>query len=359
LRPVGRDGIFHGSKVQVQLFGRDLDRHVVVVAEIGSNHEGDPEAARRLIRLAAAAGADAVKFQTFTPKRFVAADDAERLARVSKFRLDEDTHRELAKEAADAGIAMFSTAVTEDVLPLLAELFPAIKIASGDLDFEPVVRGAARAGKPVLLSTGIGDVEEIDRAVEWVAQTIGPVPVAERLVLMHCVSAYPAPLEEANLLSIPFLAERYRLPIGYSNHVVGLEAPLAAIALGASVVEVHFTDRREGRTFRDHHLSLVPDELAELVTRAPRIKASRGRFGKSRQPSELPYLWAIRKGIAAARDLEAGRELAREDLMFARPATEFRAGDLDQVLGRRLAVALPAGSQLRRAHLAEADDRAA
>jgi N,N'-diacetyllegionaminate synthase len=343
----------------VQLFGKDLDREVVVVAEIGSNHEGDPEAARRMIRLAAAAGADAVKFQTFTPKRFVAADDAERLARVSKFRLDEDTHQQLAKEAADAGIAMFSTAVTEDVVPLLAELFPAIKIASGDLDFEPVIRGAARTGKPVIVSTGLGEVEEIDRAVAWVADAIDPIPVAERLVLMHCVSAYPAPLEEANLLSIPFLAERYRVPIGYSNHVVGMEAPLAAIALGASVIEVHFTDEREGRTFRDHHLSLVPDELAELVAKARRIRASRGQFGKSRQPSELPYLWAIRKGIAAARDLEAGRELTREDLMFARPATEFRAGDIDQVIGRRLAVAVPAGSQLRRAHLAEADDRAA
>ena len=278
---------------------------------------------------------------------------------MSKFRLDEDTHQQLAKEAADAGIAMFSTAVTEDVVPLLAGLFPAIKIASGDLDFEPVIRAAAKTGKPVLMSTGLGDVEEIDRAVEWVAQAISPTPAAERLVLMHCVSAYPAPLEEANLLSIPFLAERYRVPIGYSNHVVGLEAPLAAIALGASVVEVHFTDHREGRTFRDHHLSLVPDELAELVGKAQRIRASRGHLGKSRQPSELPYLWAIRKGLAVARDLEAGRKLTRDDLMFARPATEFRAGDIDQVVGRRLAVALTAGSQLRREHLADADDRAA
>jgi N-acetylneuraminate synthase/N,N'-diacetyllegionaminate synthase len=337
----------------VQLFGKDLGRQVIIVAEIGSNHEGNPEAARRLIRLAADAGADAVKFQTFTPKRFIAADDAERLARVSKFRLDEDVHRQLVKEAADAGIAMFSTA--EDVLPLLDDLFPVIKIASGDLDFEPVVRGAAQTGKPVILSTGLGEVEEIDRAVGWVANAIAPAPVTDRLVLMHCVSAYPAPLEEANLLSIPFLAQRYGLAIGYSNHVIGLEAPLAAIALGASVVEVHFTDQREGRTFRDHHLSLVPAELAELVTKAQRIRASRGLFGKSRQPSELPYLWTIRKGIAAARDLEAGRMLTREDLIFARPATEFRACDLDQVLGRRLAVAVPAGGQLRRAYLVEAD----
>jgi N-acetylneuraminate synthase/N,N'-diacetyllegionaminate synthase len=343
----------------VQLFGKDLDRQVVVVAEIGSNHEGDPEAARRLIRLAAASGADAVKFQTFTPQRFVAADDAERLARIVKFHLDDKAHRELAKEATEAGVAMFSTAVTEDVLPLLAALFPAIKIASGDLDFEPVVGGAARTGKPVILSTGLGEVEEIDRAVEWVMKAIDPTPVAERLVLMHCVSAYPAPLEEANLLSIPFLADRYRLPIGYSNHVIGLEAPLAAIALGASVVEVHFTDRREGRTFRDHHLSLLPVELSELASKAPRVKALRGRFSKSRQPSELPHLWAIRKGIVAARDLEAGKVLTYEDLTFARPATEFRAADLDQVVGRQLAVALRAGSQLRRAHLVKADHRAA
>jgi N-acetylneuraminate synthase/N,N'-diacetyllegionaminate synthase len=343
----------------VQLFGKDLEREVVVVAEIGSNHEGDPEAARRMIRLAAQAGADAVKFQTFTTKRLVTTDDPDRLTRMSKFRLDEDAHQRLAKEAAEAGIAMFSTAVTEDVVPLLADMFPAIKIASGDLDFEPVIRSAAATGKPVIISTGLGDVDDVDRAVAWVADSVKPTPVAERLVLMHCVASYPAPLEEANLLSIPFLSERYGVPIGYSNHVVGAEAPLAAIALGASVIEVHFTDEREGRTFRDHHLSLLPDELADLVGKAQRIRATRGAYGKSRQPSELPSLWAIRKGLAAARDLEAGRVLTREDLMFARPATEFRAGEIDQVIGRRLAVAVPAGSQLRRAHLVDAGDRAA
>lgn len=341
----------------MRLFGKDLDREVVVVAEIGSNHEGNPEAARRLIRLAAEAGADAVKLQTFTPSHFIAADDTERLARVSQFRLGEEAHRQLAAEAASLGIAIFSTAVTEDVVPLLDELFPAIKIASGDLDFEPVIRSAAATSKPLILSTGLGTVDEIDRAVGWIADASPHIPLSERLVLMHCVSAYPAPLEEANLLSISFLHERYRVPVGYSNHVIGLDAPLAAVMLGASVIEVHFTDRREGRTFRDHQLSLLPDELAELVAKAPRIRVSRGTFNKSRQPSETPNLWTIRKGIAAARDLEAGSILAREDVLFARPATEFRASDIDQVIGRRLAVALPAGAQLRRAHLTDTSDR--
>jgi N,N'-diacetyllegionaminate synthase len=343
----------------VRLFGKDLDHEVVVVAEIGANHEGDVNAARRLIRLAATTGADAVKFQTLTPKRLVTVDDPERLARATRFRLDEDAHRLLKREAADAGIAIFSTAVTEDVVPLLDDLFPAIKIASGDLDFEPVVRSAARTGKPVLLSTGLGSVEEIDRAVAWVVDEIGEISIGERLLLMHCVSAYPAPIGEANLLSIPFLAERYRVPIGYSNHVVGMDAPLVAVALGACVIEVHFTDRREGRVFRDHQLSLLPDELAELVKKAPQIRASRGNYGKPRQPSELPHLWAIRKGIAAARDLEAGRVLAREDLMYARPATEFRASEIGNLIGRRLKAAVPAGAQLKRAHLADASERVA
>jgi N,N'-diacetyllegionaminate synthase len=342
----------------VRLFGKDLDHDIVVVAEIGSNHEGSLDAARRMIRLAASAGADAVKFQTFTPKRLVAAEDKERLARVSRFRLDEDAHAELVKEAAGAGIAVFSTAVTEDVVPLLDTLFPAIKIASGDLDFEPVIRAAAKTGKPVLLSTGLGTIEEIDRAVQWVADEIAPVPLSERLVLLHCVSAYPAPIEEANLLSIPYLADRYRVPIGYSNHVVGLDAPLAAVAHGANLLEVHFTDEREGRVFRDHHLSLLPAELAELVKRAPAMRVSRGNPGKTPQPSELAARWEIRKGLAAARDLQPGALLVRDDLMYARPATEFRAADLDAVIGRRLKAAVPAGSQLRRSHLSDGDGTA-
>lgn len=343
----------------MKLFGKDLDRQILVVAEIGSNHEGDPEAAGRMIRLAAEAGADAVKLQSFTLERFLASDDAERMERMSRFRLGEESHRRLAEIAEEAGIALFSTAVTDDMVPFLDGLFPVIKIASGDLDFEPVIRAAARTGKPVILSTGAGTVEEIDRAVEWVKDEVGSDALAERLLLMHCVAAYPTPIEEANLLSVPFLAERYGIPVGYSNHVIGLEAPLAAVALGARALEVHFTDSRENRTFRDHQLSLVPEELAALVEAAPRIAAARGTYGKVPQASELPSVWAIRKGLVAARDLDEGHVLAREDLAYARPATEFRAAELDSLVGRRLAGPLKAGSQLRKAHLADGGERVA
>ena len=332
----------------MRLFGKVLVREVAVVAEIGVNHEGDVEAALRLVRLAAEAGADAVKLQSYTPERYTSASDPERLERVSRFALDEIAHRRIAAEARSLGIAFFSTPLTEDWVPLLAELGPAIKIASGDLTFEPVIRAAAATGKPVVLSTGLGTVAEIDRAVEWVKAEIGDAPLNQRLVPMHCVSAYPAPIEEANLSSVPFLADRYGVAAGYSNHVLGIEACLAAIALGAGLIEVHFTDRREGREFRDHHLSLEPEELARLVRLAPVIRASVGTYGKARQPSESPNLLAVRKGVVAARDLAAGTVLARSDLMFARPATEFASDEVERLVGHRLTRALERGALVPR-----------
>lgn len=329
-------------------FGKDLDRETLFVAEIGVNHEGDPEAASRLVRLAADAGADAVKLQVYTPERFVSAADPARLERVGRFALDEATLRRLADEAKSLGVALFATAVSEDVVPLLDELFPAIKIASGDLDFEPVVRAAARTGKPVILSTGLGTLEEVETAVGWVRDEVGEAALRERLMLMHCVSAYPTPVEDANVRSVPFLAERTGLRVGYSNHVIGPEACLAAVALGACALEVHFTDRKTGREFRDHALSFERDDLAALIAAATRIRASLGTAGKDRQPSEEPNLLATRKGVVASRDLPAGTRLAEPDLHWARPATEFAARELPDLVGRRLARDVRAGELIPR-----------
>jgi N-acetylneuraminate synthase/N,N'-diacetyllegionaminate synthase len=333
----------------MRLFGCDLDREIAVVAEIGVNHEGDPAAASRLLRLAAQAGAHAVKFQTFTPARYASASDPARLARVTGFCLDEATHRRLAREAAELGVAMFSTAVSEDVVPLLAELFPAIKIASGDLDFEPVIRAAARTGKPVILSTGLGTMDEVTRAVGWVRDEVGAAGLRDRLVLMQCVSAYPAPIEEASVLGVPHLARETGLRVGYSNHVIGPEACYAAAAHGACAIEVHFTDRKTGRDFRDHALSFEPDDLKGLFAVLPRIRASLGEAAKRRMPSELPNLKAVRKGLVAARDLAAGMVLGEADLMYARPQTEFAAAERASVVGRKLGVSLKRGELIPRA----------
>ncbi len=320
----------------MQLFGKDLEHDVAIVAEIGVNHEGDVEKASELLRLAADAGADAVKFQTYTPERLASADDRERLERVARFAIDEAGHCRLADEADKLGVVFFSSALTEDAVPLIARLSPAVKIASGDIDFEPVIRASAATGLPVLLSTGNAELDELDKAVDWVRDEIGGADLRDHLVLMQCVSAYPAPVEDANVAAMDVLQERYGVHVGYSNHVIGPEACYAAVALGACILEVHFTDQKEGREFRDHQLSFDADDLAELVSRAPLIRVAVGHAKKTRQPSEVDALKVMRKGIVAARDLEKGTELTRDDLMFSRPATEFRSGEIGDLLGMRL-----------------------
>jgi N,N'-diacetyllegionaminate synthase len=335
----------------MKLFGLDLDRDVAVIAEIGVNHEGNVDTACRLVEAAAKAGADAVKFQSYTPERFIAATDPERFARVTRFGLDEDGHRQLAQVARGAGIAFFSSAITEDWVPLIAELGAAIKIASGDLTFEPVIAASAQTGKPVILSCGAGTVDEVDQAVGWFKAAAGKSDVSDQLALLHCVSGYPTPLEQANLLSIPFLAARYGLATGWSNHVIGPNACIAAVALGACIVEAHITDKKDGRAFRDHSLSFEPTELADLVKAVRGVRASLGTMDKQPSPCERDIAPSMRKGLVAARDLTAGTVLSADDLMYARPATEFAAADKASLVGRRLTVGLPRGAVLRRTAL--------
>jgi N,N'-diacetyllegionaminate synthase len=335
----------------MNIFGKNLDTDIVVIAEIGVNHEGDQKKAIELLRAAAKAGADAVKFQSYTPERYVAAIDQERLERVSRFMLHEQAHRDLAEEAASIGVSFLSTPVSEDWLPLLIELGAAVKIASGDLNFEPVIRGAAKSGKPIILSVGLGSLEEIDRAIEWVKSEIGDVQLANRLVLMHCVSAYPVPIEEANVLNIDFLRDRYGLTVGYSNHVIGSDAVLAAAARGARIFEIHFTDQKEGRIFRDHALSMDENDLSNLIPQLKRIASSLGELGNMRQPCERPNLASMRKGIIAARPIERGTVLSQDDIMFARPEVGFSCLDVDKVVGQKITESLAFGHPILPEHL--------
>lgn len=337
----------------MKLFGKELDHEVAIIAEIGVNHEGNPDKAVELLELAADAGADAVKFQTYTPDRFISSDDPARLARVTRFGLDQETHRRLARVARDKGVTMFSAAISDDVIRFLAEEFPVIKIASGDLTFERMIRQALATGKPVIASTGLGTMDEIRQTVAWAEDEVGKDTVRDRLLLMHCVSAYPTPIEEANVRAVPYIAEQTGLRVGYSNHAIGPAACYGAVALGACMIEVHFTDNKFGRDFRDHELSCDPDDLKALVETLPRVRASLGSFSKNRQPSEAVVLAAMRKGLVAARDLTAGTVLAEEDLMFARPATEFGTGDLGLVIGKTMTVDKARGKTLLRQDVTE------
>lgn len=319
-----------------------------IIAEIGVNHEGSFEAAKRMIALAAGAGADYVKFQSYTVERFIAASQPERRARVSKFALSERDYIALKTVADSVHIGMLSTPVTEDWVDKLLPLCPAFKIASGDIDFKPVIEKAAKTGKPLIVSTGAATLEEIDRAVKWIEEIVGRDQLKNHLTLMHCVSSYPTPIEQANILSIPFLKKRYGLPVGYSNHVIGMNACLGAVALGADMIEVHFTEKKEGRSFRDHALSFDADDLAYFIKAADDIKKSLGFFDKAPQLCESGDIPALRKGIIAAKNLKKGDILMEEDVLFARPASEFFSHETNLVVGRTLKEDIPQGYTIPR-----------
>jgi len=335
----------------MKLFGRDLATDTVVVAEIGVNHEGSFEKALELVGLAAETGADAVKFQSYEPYRYASTSDMERFERVGRFGLSGEEFTLLAKEAYRLGVGFFSTPLDESSVPLVDSIGSVIKIASPDMNFEPTVRAAAATGKPLIISTGLGTPEEIDRTLEWVQDEIGSTPLADRVVLLHCVSAYPTPLDEINLLSIPYLNDRYPVYVGFSDHTLGLHAARAAVALGAVVIEKHFTDQKEGRTFRDHEMSADPDDLKILVDEVRLIRSSLGVRDKHRAESELGNLKPLRKGVVAARDLPAGTVLTQDDLMYARPATELSYDQAGAIVGRTLTQAIAKGNQLSEAIL--------
>lgn len=320
----------------------------LIIAEAGVNHEGDKDAALRLIEVAARAGADAIKFQSYTPERFVAASDTERLERVRRFSLDHDAHLSLAEEARRRGIVFCSSAISEDWVAPLAALAPVIKLASGDIDFDPVIIAAAQSGRQVILSTGCANLDEVERAVETFGRAMGPGRLEERLMLMHCVSAYPTPLEQANLNAIPTLKQHFGLQVGWSNHVIGPAACHAAVALGADAIEIHITETRTGRTFRDHELSFEPDELTQLCRNLRDLRHGLGDGIKRPQPCEAGNRAALRKGIVAARDLAAGHVLTVDDLAYARPAAQFFSTEMGQVLGQRLTDAVQAGHPIAR-----------
>lgn len=331
----------------------DLDQRVLVVAEVGVNHEGDAAVAGVLVEAAARAGADAVKFQTYDPFEYVAIDDRPRHDRVARFALTQERFQELSALARRCGIMFLSTPLGAASADFLDPLVPAFKISSGDLVHLALVRHVAAKGKPLLLSTGMATTEEIDAAVEAVRQALPDgAPLADRLALLHCVTSYPAPDETANLLSIPYLRQRYGLTIGYSDHTVGTLACEAAVALGARVIEKHFTYRKGDQKFRDHALSADPADLAALVRRIRRLEPMLGRPGKFRQPPEAEMLVSMRRSLTARRDIAAGEIITAAMLASARPATGLPVEEIDRVIGCEAVRDIERGQVIRQTDLA-------
>lgn len=317
----------------------DTASQVLIVAEIGNNHEGSVEAAHELVERAADAGADAVKFQTFRTDAFVSPADEARYARMRRFELSPDEFGDLARHAHDRSLLFLTTPLDLESVGALLPVVDAFKVASGDIDFFPLLDALAAAGKPVVISTGQSELDEVDRAVEALGGAVG---------ILQCVSSYPAPDREMNLLAVGVLAERFpACTIGYSDHTTGLDAAPLAVACGARIVEKHFTLDKGYSDFRDHALSADPDDLRELVRRVRAAETLLGARRKEIQPSEYEARHALRRSIAAVGDLDAGHVLGVGDLVWTRPADGLRPGEEGLLLGRRLRRAVAAGEHLR------------
>ncbi len=315
----------------------DTSQRVLVVAEIGNNHEGDPALAAELVRLAAASGADAVKFQTYRAESFVSATDRERFERLRRFQLDYAYFEELARLAHSMGLLFISTPLDLESARFLIGIVDALKIASGDNTFYPLLDVAARSDKPLIVSTGLADLDLVRRIVDFVRRARRAAGTDRGVAVLHCVSSYPVPPEQADLASIRTLLEELDgVTVGYSDHTIGIEAAVLSVAMGARIVEKHFTIDRQYSSFRDHQLSADPEVMAELVRRVRLAEQLIGVGGKRGQPSETDGFVALRRSIVAARDLSAGHALDSGDIIWVRPGGGLAPGEEHRIVGRRL-----------------------
>ena len=327
---------------------------VYVVAEMSANHHQDVGEARRIVEAAAEAGADAVKLQTYTPDTMTLDLDRPPFLigegtiweGTSLHELYEEAHTpwewqpELKAYAEELGLQLFSTPFDASAVDFLEEMdVPAHKIASFENVDLPLIRRAARTGKPILLSTGMATLGEIQEAVDAVREVGG-----EQLALLACTSAYPAPPGEMNLRTIPHLADAFGVPVGLSDHTLGTAAAVAAVALGACVVEKHFTLSRDVEG-PDSAFSLEPAEFARLVEEVRTAEAALGEVTYGRTEGEEAST-VFRRSLFAVRDIEAGATFDPDNVRSIRPGDGLSPKFLDVVLGRRAAADIPRGTPL-------------
>ena len=315
---------------------------VFVIAEAGVNHNGDIEIAKQLIDAASEAGADAVKFQTFQADSLVCrtAKKAEyqlettdrtetQYDMLKKLELTPQMHRELIEHCLKRNIMFLSTPFDLESIKLLSELGMQIyKIPSGEITNLPYLREIAKQQKKIILSTGMSSMDEVKAAVN-VLKNNG----TEELTLLHCNTQYPTPISDVNLLAMVKMREETGLPVGYSDHTQGIEVPIAAAALGAEVIEKHFTlDRKmEGP---DHKASLEPQELMQMVVGIRKIESALGSKIKQVSESEMTNVAIVRKSIVAAANIKRGEKYTEKNLTTKRPATGISPMLWDEVIGK-------------------------
>jgi N,N'-diacetyllegionaminate synthase len=318
---------------------------IFIIAEAGVNHNGDLELAKKLIDAASDAGADAVKFQTFKAEKLV-SKDAKKAAyqqenmqvksdsqyeMLKKLELDTQTHKELIAYCNTKNIMFLSTPFDLESIELLNDLqLPIFKIPSGEITNLPYLRAIAKLNKKVVLSTGMSSMQEVREAFEVL---LNNGTEKENITILHANTMYPTPMEDVNLHAMQSIQKELDIAVGYSDHTLGIEVPIAAVAMGASIIEKHFTLSRsmEGP---DHKASLEPDELKAMVISIRNIEKSLGSYEKKPSPSEMPNMALARKSIVAARKIAKGEVLSEENLTVKRPGEGISPMRWDKIIGK-------------------------
>ena len=333
-----------------------------VIAEAGVNHNGSADLALQLVDAAACCGADAIKFQTFSADRLVrrgaakaayqlaATGEGDQHSMLSALELSKQMHHALLERCMQRGIEFMSTPFDEDAADFLVALgMSRIKIPSGEITNYPFIRHLARKDLPLILSTGMASLAEIqdatavisaERAASGLCQ-----PLADVLTVLHCTSNYPADLVDVNLRAMRTIASAIEVPVGYSDHTLGVAVSTAAVALGATVIEKHFT-LDKAMSGPDHKASLEPKELAAMIGQIRAVEKALGDVIKQPTSAELPVRALVRRSVTSHRDLNAGVPLQIDDVCLLRPGTGIPPCELDYVVGRVLARPVTAGTTL-------------
>ncbi len=320
----------------------DTEKKVFIIAEIGNNHEGSYTLAEEMIGKAAEAGACAVKFQTIVPEKLVSISQKDRIEQLKRFQLTYDEFERLNKVAKHENILFLSTPFDIESVHFLNSIVPAFKIASGDNNFFPLIEVIAQTGKPIIMSAGLIDLLEVRKTIDFISNIWNENAIDQDIAILHCVTSYPTALEEANLSAIKEL-QSLNVTIGYSDHTIGTEAAVLSVALGARIVEKHFTIDKNYSDFRDHQLSADPNEFSQLVERVEIASKLLGQSRKTVQESEKLVMEKIRRSIVARKDLDENTVLTLDDISWVRPGGGLAPGNEEMVLGKRLKVKVAAG----------------
>ncbi len=311
-------------------------KKTLIIAEIGNNHEGSISNAKKLINQASKSGVDAVKFQTFITDKFINPLNIKRFNQLKKFELQFDDFKKLYNFSKKKGLKFISTPFDLESAKFLNKYCDIIKISSGDNNFFPLLDYFLDRKKKIIISTGMMSFSNIKELTRHIKYKLGSKTMTKKIALLHCVTSYPALDEDLNLNSIPFLIKKSKFTIGYSDHSIGYEACISAVALGAKIIEKHFTIDKNFSKFRDHKLSADLKEMKLIVNGIRRIENQLGKFDKNIVKLEKKNLKNIRRGIYAKKNLIKNQIINKENIEFFRGSEATEYNYFKNIFGKKL-----------------------